>query len=184
MAPTVFPERQAGFRAGPGGARLVSTARRTVAFAGFGSADDAWRAAGAAYDALRAWIARERRTLPIPGDRRSLRARRDDGGGLRITLGRVTVGRIARREGDDGAPTYELSLLLPPGLTARGRRSAARVVDEAIARWTALRELEQAIAAGAGPRTDPTHDAPHRDAVSGARETVHAGDAGHRPIEH
>jgi hypothetical protein len=111
---------------------------RALARQGFESAEDARRAARTAYDALRAWLARERRTASVPGPARPLWAERD-GRRTRLTLGGVPIGRlVGPTDVSSGRQGYGFELMLPPCLTASSRTSAARVIDDALARRAAL----------------------------------------------
>lgn len=117
---------------------------RAVALLGFETADEARRAAGAAFDALRGWLARQRRTDFVPGPRTALRARRD-GAHTRLTLGRVAIGRII--EPNDvvlNRADYGFELLLPPGMGSVAGISAAQIIDTALTRRAAVRGLERA----------------------------------------
>lgn len=115
---------------------------RAVALLGFETAEEAHHAARAAFDALRGWMARQRRTDFVPGPRRALRVRRD-GSQTRLTLGRAPVGRLI--EPNDpvlNRTDYGFELLLPPGLGPVIGISAAKVIDTALTRRTAAKSLE------------------------------------------
>ncbi|HEU4566001.1 MAG TPA: hypothetical protein VFS05_15180 [Gemmatimonadaceae bacterium] len=114
---------------------------------GFGSEDEARRAARAAFTALCGWLARQRRADAIPNCRRALAARRD-GRLTFLTLGGIPVGRLLP-PGDEallGAPAWGFELLLPPSLDGTLGLSAARVIDAALSRRAAALELETAAA--------------------------------------
>jgi hypothetical protein len=120
---------------------------RAVALLGFETADEAQRAAGAALDALRGWLARQRRTDFVPGPRRALRAQRD-GSRTKLTLGKVPIGRII--EPNDAVLNrvdYGFELLLPPGMGSVAGISAAQIIDMALTRRSAVRGLEPAVLA-------------------------------------
>ncbi len=149
MSLRVIANEHGGFRLYRGDEHVGWIEDRAIGFRGFESADEAGRAAGAAYDALRTWLARQHRTEPMPGRRRALRARRD-GRLTRLTLGSVPVGRIIEPTGD--APVqdahYGFELLLPPGLGPVAAIGAAQVIDTALARRAAVQGLER-LPAGA-----------------------------------
>jgi hypothetical protein len=117
---------------------------RAVALLGFETAEEAHHAARAAFDALRGWMARQRRTDFVPGPRRALRVRRD-GSRTRLMLGPAPVGRLI--EPNDpvlNRADYGFELLLPPGLGPVTGISAAKVIDTALTRRTAARSLQPA----------------------------------------
>ena len=127
-----------------GGERVGWADGRAVAFAGFASTDEAQRAAGAAYDALRPWLARQRRAAALTGGPAALRSQRD-GRQTRLTLGGVAVGRVLRpTDTARWGSGYGFELMLPPGLTPVVGMTAARLVHAALARRTAPQELESA----------------------------------------
>ena len=63
MAPSVLTRARADVRPGRGGEERPRAEDRAIVLTGFESAEEAERAAGAAYDALRAWAARQRRAI-------------------------------------------------------------------------------------------------------------------------
>jgi hypothetical protein len=104
-----------------------------LAFTGFDSVEEAERAAAAAYDAFREWLARERRTVYVPGPRRTVMAEQG-ADGVHLAAGPVRVGRII--EPDDSTPWaggYGFELLLPPRLSRSSRLGAARAISRALA---------------------------------------------------
>lgn len=146
MALSALATEHGGFRLYRGAEQVGWAESGAVAFLGFASADEARRAAGAAHDALLAWLARQRRTTPIPGRRRALRTQHD-GRRTRLALGGVPVGDVIRPD-DTRSPGagYGFELLLPPGLGPAAGLSAARAIESALARRDALRELACASA--------------------------------------
>ena len=128
-----------------------------MAFLGFDNADEARRATDAAYDALRVWLARQRRTGIVPGPSIALGTRADDGPYTRLTLDGIAVGRII--EPDDALPygsSYGFELLLPPGLAPSTWFGAAKVIDAALARRASLRGLEHVAVGAPGVSTAPS----------------------------
>ena len=117
------------------GADDVVRARRkapSVAFVGFDTTDEARHAAGVAFDALRPWLARQRRTSFVAGPRRMLETERDDRGS-RLTLRGIPIGRITEPAGPDHPHGYGFELMLPPGTARSTSVGAARVVVDALA---------------------------------------------------
>ncbi len=125
-----------------GGAEGVAPARestRSIAFVGFENAGEARRAAGAAFDALRPWLARQHRTSFVPGPRRVL----EDDHERRLTLRGIPIGRLL----EPGDPTeqagYGFELMLPPRAGAATTAGATRVVDGALAAQAAALRHER-----------------------------------------
>jgi hypothetical protein len=116
--------------------------RVAVTFDGFSSAADAHRAAVSAFDALRTWLARQRRADPVRGGGRVLRAKRD-GERWHLALNGVSIGGIIE-PGDpraEGIQGYGFELLLPPGLGPDAADRASRIIAEAIERHFKLEEI-------------------------------------------
>jgi len=114
---------------------------RAVGFVGFGSDDDAVAAATSAYDALSAWLARQRRQEATPRRGRRLRVR-SAAGERQLTLGDVAIGRLVSGPADqtpEGA-SHGFELLLPPRVGAA--LTAAHIIDQALERHRTLRSLE------------------------------------------
>jgi hypothetical protein len=103
-----------------------------VAFVGFDSTEDARRAAAAAFDALRPWLARQRRTSFVPGPRRILAERRTDRDS-RLTLRGIPIGRLIEPADSARQGGYGFELMLPPGTGASAGVGAAHVVVDALA---------------------------------------------------
>lgn len=148
MSLNVIADGRGGFRLDREGQQVGWVEGRTVGFQGFESGAEARHAASTAYDALRAWVARQRRTELMPGSRRALRARRD-GAATWLTLGGIPIGRIVGPHERDplGARGYGFELDLPPPLQPVIGISAAQVIDAALARRAAARRLEAAAVA-------------------------------------
>ena len=120
----------------------AATDTAAVTFGGFSSAEDAHGAAASAFDALRSWLATQRRTAPVPGPARALRPKHD-GERWHLHLDGVSIGGIIE-PGDpraDDIRGYGFELLLPPGLGPEAAVRASRVIADAIDRRTALEEL-------------------------------------------
>lgn len=113
----------------------------SVAFIGFESTDEARAAAAAAFDALRPWLAQQRRISFVPGPRRMLEERRT-GRESRLTLRGMPIGRLI--EPDDGGREagYGFELMLPPGTGISAGIGAVRVAADALAARTAARSYE------------------------------------------
>lgn len=142
MSLSVLANDHGGFALYRGDEHVGWVEGRAVALLGFETAEEAHHAARAAFDALRGWMARQRRTDFVPGPRRALRVRRD-GSQTRLTLGRAPVGRLI--EPNDpvlNRTDYGFELLLPPGLGPVIGISAAKVIDTALTRRTAAKSLE------------------------------------------
>jgi hypothetical protein len=148
MSLDVIADGRGGFRLDREGQQVGWVEGRTVGFQGFESAAEARHAASAAYDALRAWVARQRRTELMPGSRRALRAQRD-GVATWLTLGGIPIGRIVEPHERDplGARGYGFELDLPPPLQPVIGISAAQVIDAALVRRAAATHLEAATVA-------------------------------------
>jgi hypothetical protein len=125
-----------------------------LAFMGFDSVEEAERAAATAYDAFREWLARERRTVYVPGPRRAVTAEQGDDG-VHLAAGPVRVGRII--EPEDSVPWaggYGFELLLPPRLSRSSRLGAARVISMALADLAAVPMLEREMTPASVPATN------------------------------
>ena len=129
------------------GAEGVAPARArestpNIAFVGFENAGEAQRAAGAAFDALRPWLARQRRTSFVPGPRRVLEAEHDDRE-RRLTLRGIPIGRLTAPDDPTEKSGYGFELTLPPRAGASTSAGAARVVDGALAAQAAALRYER-----------------------------------------
>ncbi|HKN68252.1 MAG TPA: hypothetical protein VJW73_18330 [Gemmatimonadaceae bacterium] len=114
---------------------------RAVGFVGFSSDEDAIAAATSAYDALSAWLARQRRQEATPRRGRRLRVR-SEAGERQITLGDVAIGRLVSGPADlaPESGSHGFELLLPPRVGAA--LTAAHIIDQALVRHRTLRSLE------------------------------------------
>jgi hypothetical protein len=144
MSLSVLARDHGGFGLFRGDEQVGWVEGRAVALLGFETAEAAERAARAAFDALRGWLARQRRTEIVPGPRRVLRPRRD-GSQVKLTLGRTPIGRIIEPNDEVlGRADYGFELLLPPGLGPVDGINAAQIIDAALSRRAAVKELESA----------------------------------------
>ena len=115
---------------------------RAVALFGFETAEAAQRAARAAFDSLRGWLARQRRTRMVPGPTRTLRPRQS-GSQVKLMLGGAPIGRLIEpNDAPLARPDYGFELLLPPGLGPVDGISAAKIIDAALSRRAAVQRLE------------------------------------------
>ena len=114
----------------------------SVAFAGFDTIDEAHRAAGAAFDALRPWLARQRRTSFVAGPRRLLETERDDRGS-RLTRRGIPIGRITEPARPGHPDGYGFELTLPPGTGRSTSIGAAQVVVDALETHDVARSYER-----------------------------------------
>jgi hypothetical protein len=115
---------------------------RAIGFRGYENRTAARRAATIAYDALSAWLARERHAEATPRGGRTLRVWRD-GDVHRLTLGEIPVGRLLTADYDGGpgsAGGSAFELILPPRLGST--LSAAQVAYHALDRRRALGAFE------------------------------------------
>jgi len=114
---------------------------RAVGFVGFSSDADALAAATSAYDALSAWLARQRRQEATPRRGRRLRVR-SEAGERQLTLGDVAIGRLVSGPADHTleSGSHGFELLLPPRVGAA--LTAAHIIDQAVVRHRNLRSLE------------------------------------------
>ena len=119
----------------------------SIGFGGFAGRATARRAATIAYDALSAWLAKERRAAPTPRSGRSLRERRDGQSHL-LTLGEIPIGSLVPHAHDasSSATGFDFELLLPPRLVST--LSAAQVIYRALERHGVLPETELVGALG------------------------------------
>jgi hypothetical protein len=111
---------------------------RAIGFTGFRDRPAARRAAAVGYDALQAWLARQRRTDRSPRNGHTLREH-PRGPSDQLSLGDVPVGRLLVRGADGGTSlgsyasgAHAFELFLPPRLGAT--LSAAQVVYYALDR--------------------------------------------------
>jgi hypothetical protein len=136
MSLSVIADGCGGFRVYRDGQQIGWVEGRAVGFRGFDSAKEARRAAGAAYSALRNWLARQRRIDLVLASRRAVLYSRRDGGITWLTLGGIPIGRIVepheRHPIDQGGYGFELDL--PPLPRPVNPISAAQVIDAALAR--------------------------------------------------
>jgi hypothetical protein len=146
MSLNVIADGRGGFRLDRGGQQIGWVEGRAVGFLGFDSANEARHAAGAAYGALRGWLARQRRMDLVPGSRRAVLHTRQEGGLTWLTLGGVAIGRIVEphERGPIGGAAYGFELDLPPLLQPVNAISAAQVMDAALSRRAEVRRLEVA----------------------------------------
>ena len=114
----------------------------SVAFVGFDTTDEARRAAGAAFDALRPWLARQRRTSFVAGPRRMLETERDDRGS-RLTLRGIPIGRITEPARPGHPDGFGFELILPPGTGRSASAGAAQVVVDALETHDVARSYER-----------------------------------------
>jgi hypothetical protein len=137
MSLRIFEYGDGRFRLFHGDREIGWVEGRTVGFAGFDSDDAALRAATVAYDALSGWLARQRREEAAPRRGRRLGMRKE-GAERHLTLAGVPVGRLVSAALAGTSRGFELQLppRIGPALTA------AQVMDQALTRHRALRELE------------------------------------------
>lgn len=138
----IVSDGRGGYRLDRDGWEIGWVQGSAIGFRGFESSVEARQAAGAAYDALRVWLARQRRTGLIAAARGALRAR-TDGAVTWLTLGDISIGRIVEPQERDpfGAGGYGFELHLPPPLELV-RISAAQVIHSALERRAAARRLQ------------------------------------------
>jgi hypothetical protein len=140
MSMSIFEYGDGRFRLFHGEREVGWVDGRAVGFVGFDTDDDAVRAATVAYDALSAWVAKQRRTELTARRGRRLNTR-TEGGERRLTLGDVSIGRLVSIVPADAAvPVRGFELQLPPRLG--DSLTAAQVLDHALERHRALRQLE------------------------------------------
>jgi hypothetical protein len=141
MSLHIVSDGRGGYRLDRDGWEIGWVQGSAIGFRGFESAVEARQAAGAACDALRVWLRRQRRTGLIAA-RGALRTRRD-GAVTWLTLGGMSIGRIVERQERDqfGAGGYGFELYLPPPLELF-RISAAQLIYAALERRAAARRLE------------------------------------------
>jgi hypothetical protein len=146
MPLNVIADGRGGFRLDRGGQQIGWVEGRAVGFLGFDSANEARHAAGAAYGALRGWVARQRRMDLVPGSRRAALQTRREGGLTWLTLGGIPIGRIVEPHERDriGDAVYGFELDLPRLLQPVSAISAAQVMDAALTRRAEARRLELA----------------------------------------
>ena len=148
MSLAIHADDHGAFRLHRGAEHVGWVEGRAVALLGFASASEARRAAAVAYDALRVWIARQRRTDIPPKRIRALRAERQ-GARTMLLLDGISIGRLVTPE-DSAVPgsTWGFALLLPPGFGPVAGISAAQVIDTALKRRpVARRRRRQTIGA-------------------------------------
>lgn len=151
MSSTNFATERADtfLRSGADAVARTSESTPRVAFIGFENPGDARRAAGAAFDALRPWLARQRRASFVPGPRRVLEAERDDRE-RRLTLRGIPIGRLIEPDDPTEKSGYGFELTLPPRAGASTSAGAARVVDGALAAQAAALRYERDDSYGEG----------------------------------
>jgi hypothetical protein len=141
MSLSILANDHGGFGLYRGDERVGWVEGRAVALFGFETAEDAQRAARAAFDSLRGWLARQRRTHVVPGPARTLRPRQR-GSQVTLTLGGATIGRIIQpNDARLARSDYGFELLLPPGLGPVDGISAAKIIDAALRRRAAVQHL-------------------------------------------
>lgn len=148
MSLSVIADGRSGFRLHRDGEYIGWIEGRAIGFRGFESAEDARRAAGTAYGALRSWLARQRRTEIASGSRKAaLQARRSEDVTW-LTLGGSAIGRIVEphERTPFGEGGYGFELDMPPLLRPVNTISAAQVIDAALARRAEALRLEAAAA--------------------------------------
>ena len=138
MSLHIVEGHRGGFDFYRGGVHVGRAADGAISWWTFDSANDAYRAAVAAHDALAVWFARQRRTDLPPRNDGTLRARRD-GADTQLALGDLPVGRVIPPDETDRpwSRGYGFELPLPPGLWSRGVIGAARVIDAVLQRRAA-----------------------------------------------
>ena len=142
MSLSILANDHGGFELYRGDERVGRVEGRAVALFGFETAEDAQRAARAAFDSLRGWLARQRRTPMVPGSTRALRPRQY-GSQVKLMLGTVPIGRIIEpNDAALGRSDFGFELLLPPGLGPVDGISAAKIIDAALSRRAAVQHLE------------------------------------------
>jgi hypothetical protein len=144
MSLSVIADGRGGFRLDRQGEEVGWIEGRAVGFRGFETAKEARKAAGAAYGALRGWLARQRRVDLVPPSRRAVLNARRDAGVTWLTLGGVPIGRIVEPQERDplGDGGYGFELDLPRLLQPVNAISAAQVIDAALARHAEAKRLE------------------------------------------
>jgi hypothetical protein len=137
------------FEHGDGRFRLVHDDRevgwlenRTLTIADFPDAATARDAASTAYDALSAWLSRQRHVDAKPRRGRALKIRPGDADRA-LMLGGVRVGRLV--DASVTSPAHGFELALPPRLTAT--LVAAQVIYEALLKKEAVHPFNAAAAA-------------------------------------
>ena len=141
MSMSIFEYGDGRFRLFRGEREIGWVENRAVGFVGFSSDEDAIAAATSAYDALSAWLARQRRQEATPRRGRRLRVR-SEAGERHLTLGDVAIGRLVSGPADhtpEGA-SHGFELVLPPRVGAA--LTAAHIIDQAVVRHRSLRSLE------------------------------------------
>jgi hypothetical protein len=143
MSLQIYGDSDGGFRLHRQDRQVGWVEGKSVGFRGFGSGDEALSAANAAYDALRAWLARERRIAQLPGRRRALQVRRE-GSQTTIALAGVAIGRIITYGADarTGESEFGFELTLPPQVGTVAGISAAQVIHNAIRTYMAATRRE------------------------------------------
>ena len=134
MSLAIHADDHGAFRLHRGAEHVGWVQGRAVALLGFASANEARRAAAVAYDALRVWAARQRRTDIPPKRMRALRTGRE-GTRTMLLLDGIAVGRLLTpKDSPVHSSTYGFELLLPPGFGPVAGISAAQVIDTALKR--------------------------------------------------
>jgi hypothetical protein len=134
MSLSIFEFGDGRFRLFRGDQEVGWLEGRTVAFLGFANAAAARRAAHVAYDAMSAWLARQRRTGASPRRGRPLESRTADGNHV-LTLGGIAIGRLC-----SDAETHGFELQLPPGISSP--LTVAQVIDDALKRHQEFTDLQ------------------------------------------
>jgi len=132
MSLSIFDRGDGRFDLTRGNDQIGWVADGVIGFTGFGDRRAARRAVTVAYDALQAWLARQRRTDRPPRNGYALRDHPRGQSG-ELSLGDIPVGRLLTRDLDGGAAAaHGFELFLPPRVGAT--LSAAQVVYYALER--------------------------------------------------
>lgn len=145
MALRVYSNNRGGFLLFRGTEQAGWVGDGKVVFFGFEHGDEARAAADVAYEALRLWHARQRRSGFVPESKTLLGTLVDGGPYTRLTLDGITVGRII--EPDEDLPqggSYGFELQLPAGLPSSTEVPAARIIELALERHARMRGLARA----------------------------------------
>jgi hypothetical protein len=138
MSLSIFDRGEGRFDLMHGDTEIGWVRDRAIGFNGFGDRAAARRAAAVAYDALHAWLARQRRFETLPRNGHALHTQREDGTD-QLMLGEIPVGQLMYRGAGVADGAYSFELLLPPRIGAP--LSAAQVMYYALERCRASREL-------------------------------------------
>lgn len=147
MSLSIFDRGDGRFDLMRGNDEIGWVADRAVGFTGFRDRPTARRAAAVGYDALQAWLARQRRTDRSPRNGHALREHPRGPGG-QLSLGDVPIGRLLVRDAgggtshaSDASGAHAFELFLPPRLGAT--LSAAQVVYYALERRRLLHARDE-----------------------------------------